>query len=284
MLRHRGVMTSTLRNYENLLRPFFAELGVDPAFYDVARIRTYVISQVGSRGRGAVRRMCSALRVFLRFLVAEGRVAPCLDRCVPTVTVWRLSSLPRYLEQADVARVIASCDQAKPHGLRDRAALLLLARLGLRAGDIVAMCLSDIDWSRGTLRVSGKSRREALLPLPQEVGDALLSYLEHGRPRISSERVFLTACAPHRPLGSHSAVYMIVRFALDRAGVQGAPSRGAHMLRHSAATAMLRSGSTLEAIGTVLRHQSSETTALYAKVDVGMLLEVAQPWPVVATC
>ena len=160
----------------------------------------------------------------------------------------------------------------------DHAILLLLSRLGLRAGDIVAMKLDDVDWRCGTLRVQGKSHREALLPLPQHVGDARLAYLERGRPRSEGTRMFLTVVAPTRPFASSSAVSDIVRFALARAGVRNPPSRGAHLLRHSAATAMLRAGSSLT-IATVLRHRSPETTAHYAKVDVAMLQQNAQPWP-----
>jgi integrase len=145
------------------------------------------------------------------------------------------------------------------------------------------MTLDDIDWRRGTLRVQGKSR-EAVLPLPQDVGDALLAYLERARPSSDCRRVFLTVPAPTRPFASSSAVSDIVRFALARAGVRNPPSRGAHLLRHSAATAMLRAGSSLETIATVLRHRSPDTTTHYAKVDVAMLLEIAQSWPGGATC
>jgi integrase/recombinase XerD len=195
------------------------------------------------------------------------------------VPQWRLSSLPRYLEAPDVERVVGSCDLTTGHGLRDYAILLLLSRLGLRAGDVVAMALDDIDWRRGTLRVQGKSHREAVLPLPQDVGDALLAYIQRGRPRSDSARAFLTVQAPTRPFASSSAVSDIVRFALARAGLQNPPSRGAHLLRHSAATAMLRAGGSLETIATVLRHRSPETTAHYAKVDVDMLQQIAQRWP-----
>jgi integrase len=199
--------------------------------------------------------------------------------CVPTVPQWRLSSLPRYLESADVERVIASCDVSTIKGLRDRAILLLLARLGVRAGDIIAMTVTDADWKHGTLRMRGKSRREAVLPLPQDVGDALLAYMESGRPRATTERMFLTVCAPIRPFTGPSSISEIVKVALRHAGIIDAPSRGAHLLRHSAATAMLRAGSSLDTIAVVLRHRSPDTTALYAKVDLEMLQLVVQCWP-----
>jgi integrase len=146
------------------------------------------------------------------------------------------------------------------------------------------MALDDIDWRRATLRVCGKGRREVLLPLPQDLGDAVLAYIKRGRPRSVSERLFLTVNAPTRPFASSATASDIVRAALERAGIRNPPSRGAHLLRHSAATAMLRSGVSLDTIATVLRHQSPDTTAYYAKVDVGMLQQVAQPWPAGASC
>lgn len=284
MLQHRGVTPRTLYRYRRVLDVFLATLGEDPAAYDVASIRAFVVAHLGRRGRGEARAAVTAIRSFLRFLVAEGRVSEGIEHCVPTVPQWRLASLPRYLEAPDVEHVVASCDLTTGHGLRDHAILLLLSRLGLRAGDIVWMTLDDIDWRRGTLRVRGKSHREAVLPLPQDVGDALLAYFERGRPRSDSARVFLTVPAPTRPFASSSAVSDIVRFALVRAGIRNPPNRGAHLLRHSAATAMLRAGSSLETIATVLRHRSPDTTAYYAKMDVAMLFEIAQPWPGGASC
>lgn len=279
MLRHRGITLHTLDRYSRVLDAFVAALGEDPSAYDVAAIRAFVAEDVGRRSADQTREAVIALRSFLRFLVAERRVPSGLEHCVPTVPQWSLSTLPRYLEAPEVERVVSSCDLTTGHGLRDHAVLLLLSRLGLRAGDIVGMMLDDIDWTQGTLRVRGKSHREAVLPLPQDVGDALLAYLKLGRPSSSSERVFLTVNAPTRPFASSSSVSDIVRFALVRAGVRNPPSRGAHLLRHSAATAMLRAGSSLDTIAAVLRHQSQQTTVHYAKVDVGMLQHVVQPWP-----
>ncbi|MGH6954864.1 MAG: site-specific integrase [Alphaproteobacteria bacterium] len=284
MRRHRGVAPSTGQRYQRVLRPFLAALGEDPSTYTVARVRAFVIEQLGCIGRGATRSAVTAIRAFLRFLVAEGRVPSGIAHCVPTVPQWRLASLPRYLEAPDVQRVVSSCDLTTGQGLRDHAILQLLSRLGLRAGDIVRATLGDFDWRRGTLRVRGKGRREVLLPLPQDVGDAVLAYLEHGRPPSTSERVFLAMYAPTRPFASSARVSDIVRVALQRAGITDPPSRGAHLLRHSAATAMLRSGGALDTIATVLRHQSPDTTAYYAKADVGMLQQVAQPWPGGASC
>jgi site-specific recombinase XerD len=284
MLRHRGVAPNTILRYQLALRPFLACLGEEPEGYDASRIRAFVVEQLGCRGRGECRSAVSAIRAFLRFLVAEGHLAPGIEHCVPTVPQWRLSSLPRYLEAPAVERVVSSCDLSRPQGLRDHAILLLLARLGLRGGDIVAMSVDDVDWTRGTLRVRGKGRRETLLPVPQDVGEAILGYLQRGRPRAAINRMFLTVFAPFRPFATSATVSDIVRVALQRAGIHDAPSRGAHLLRHSAATAMLRAGSSLDTIATVLRHQSSDTTAHYAKIDVEMLRQVAQPWPVGESC
>jgi integrase/recombinase XerD len=180
--------------------------------------------------------------------------------------------------------VVASCDLDKPHGVRDRAVLLLLARLGLRASDIFTMGLGDIDWHAGAVTVRSKGRREVRLPLPQDAGEALLDYVLHARPTADTDRVFLCANAAVRPFASLSSISDIVRLALKRAGITNAPSRGAHLLRHSAATAMLRSGATPDAIATVLRHRSTDTTAYYAKIDIDLLRTVAQPWPEVSPC
>ena len=179
-------------------------------------------------------------------------------------------------------RGLATCDLTTAIGVRDRAVLLLLARLGLRAGDVAALQWRDIDWHAGTLCVAGKSQRATRLPLPQEVGEAMLTYVAQARPRVSSPHVFLTTLAPLRPL-SPKAVTALVARALRRAQV-ACPHYGAHVLRHSAATTMLRQGVSLPSIGAVLRHASVETTAHYAKVDIDLLHIVARPWPEVLSC
>jgi integrase len=174
--------------------------------------------------------------------------------------------------------VVTACHPASPVAARDRAIILLLARLGLRAGDVVALRLADLDWSGGRIRLAGKTRQENWLPMPQEVGDAVLHYLQDARPDVDDTHVFLTAIAPRKPLGGSSTVSGVVTRALKRAAVD-APRFGAHVLRHSAATHMLRDGASLEAIAVVLRHRSLESTAHYAKVDVALLRRIAQPWP-----
>jgi integrase/recombinase XerD len=273
---HRGVSERTLRLRRHVMRRLLPALGDDPATYDAALVRRVILDEARRSSSAYVRTMTMTLRSYLRFLVASDRCRPWLDYAVPTVPHWRLSSLPRYLPMADVERLIASCDVATPAGIRDRAILLLLARLGLRAGDVLAMRFDDIDWAEGRLRVCGKGRREVCLPLPQDVGDALLDYFNQARPNADYARIFLRAIAPYRPVKSISSV---VRLGLERAGITAAPSRGARLLRHSAATAMLRAGVTLDAVGVVLRHRSTDTTMHYAKVDIAMLRPIAQPWP-----
>jgi site-specific recombinase XerD len=204
-----------------------------------------------------------------------------MEYAIPGFASWQLSSVPRFLVAEDVERLIGSCtDDAS--GLRDRAVLLLLARLGLRASEVAQLKFTDIDWRNGSITVCGKGRRQDSLPLPQEVGNAILIYLTQGRPSLRVSEVFTSVVAPFRAL-TRAAVTHIVRSALRRAGVK-APINGAHVLRHSAATTMLRQGASLAAVGAVLRHRCPMTTAHYAKVDFGLLSEIAQPWPEVSSC
>ncbi len=284
MVRHRGVKERTIDRYTRIVARMLPALGNNPASYDASLVRRVFLEEVRDLTRVYAKTFVSALRAFLRFLAVEGRCRPHLDRAVPTIPEWKLSALPRYIGAEDIERIIASCDLGKTHGLRDRAVLLLLARLGLRAGDIVAMKLGDLDWETGVVRVRGKGRKEVCLPLPQDAGDALIEYIVRARPATGIDRVFLCAQVPVRPFASSATVSDIVRFALKRAGVSNPPSRGAHLLRHSAATAMLRAGLGLDAIATVLRHKSTDTTAYYAKVDIELLRGVAQPWPEVPPC
>jgi len=252
--------------------------------YDAELVRQMVLEAAHRNSRPQIKTITTALRGYLRFLSAQGACRAGLDQAIPVIPQWRLSALPRYLPPADVERLIGSCDLTKPHGIRDRAILLLLARLGLRAGDVFDLRLEDVAWEDGTLRVSGKARQAVRLPLPQDAGDALLQYLERVRPRVDDERIFLRSSAPYRAFSGSRAISDVVRLAVKRAGITNPPSHGAHLLRHSAATGMLRAGATLEAIGALLRHRSADTTAYYAKVDVPMLQRIAQPWPGAVSC
>lgn len=276
---HRGLSERTIARHLRHLHKLLPELGMETLDYNAARIRDVVREWRGRTGPADLRTITSALRSYLRYLAGVGLCRPNLDHAIPPVLQWRLSSLPRYLAAADVERVITSCDQLTRGRLRDRAILLLLARLGLRAGDVAGLRLNDIEWTSGMVRLSGKARRQIRLPLPQDVGDALLAYIEQERPRVNQEAVFLTMIAPYRSFAQSSHVSTIVALALKRAGISDPPSTGACLLRHSAATSMLRSGATLEAVGTVLRHRSLDMTAHYAKVDVAMLEQITQSWP-----
>jgi site-specific recombinase XerD len=282
--RHRGISERTIDRYGRMVMRLVATLGAEPASYEASLIRQAVLDEVKDTSAAYAKTITTALRCYLRFLGASGECRQELIHAVPTVPQWRLSALPRYLPLDDVERLIGACDTSKTSGIRDRAILLLLSRLGLRGGDVLGLRLDHICWADGTLRVSGKGRREVCLPLPQDAGDALLDYISHARPTSESDAVFLRSCAPYRPFAVSSSISSVVKLALARAGISDPPSHGANLLRHSAATSMLRAGATLDTIGTVLRHRSATTTAHYAKVDIPMLLQVVQPWPEQLSC
>ncbi len=281
--QHCGTTDQTIERYLYEVSRWLPALGINPADYNATTIRDVVLTQGPHRSRASVRLTATILRTYLRFLSACGKCRPELLHAVPSVTRRRLTTLPRYASPATIERIIASCDTTTPIGLRDRAIILLLARLGLRAGDVWQLRLADIDWANALLHVHGKGRRSTRLPLPQDAGDAVLAYIERVRPTVRQERVFLRAQAPFTPFASSAEIAGIVARVLARGGIEGVPP-GAHMFRHSLATGMLRTGASLESVGSILRHQSPDTTAIYAKVDVAMLAKVAQPWPGDASC
>lgn len=284
MQQQRGTCESTLSNYGIHICELVKRVGDEPTRWDARSLREFILEGGRTCGWAAAKKRTTALRMLLRFLVAEGRCASELHGAIPVLVHRRLSSLPRYLAADDVERVIASCDRGSAVGQRDRAILLLLARLGFRAGDIVQLRLKDIDWKGAWLHVSGKGRRETRLPLTQELGDALVTYLKRGRPQTDTDVVFVRSRAPFRQFRSHCAVSVIVDRAFARASVIR-PSRGAaHLLRHSVAASMIRHGASLHEVATLLRHRSVTTTEIYAKVDVTALRLIAQPWPEVPSC
>jgi site-specific recombinase XerD len=274
MRQERGARDSTLDNYENTLTRFLDELGADPTDYTASAVRDFTLDYSKRVGRGRIQSVAVATRAFLRFLAATGRCSVSLVHAVPSFPSWSLATTPRFIEPEGVDRVIAACEGEQR--LRDRAIILLLARLGMRAGEVANLELSHIDWAEAHLTITGKTRRPERLPLTQEIGDALIAYIERARPRLPSARLFFTEFAPVRPL-NRGTIKCLVRRALERAGVDCA-HRGAHVLRHSAATGMLRRGVSLAGVGAVLRHRSPAMTLHYAKVDFGLLSEVAQPW------
>lgn len=277
MKQHRGLTDSTLDIYVDVIADFLEALGDDPHVYEARQLRAFVTVRVGPNGVWRAKGIVVALRAYLRFLGASGKVPLGLEHALPTFSTRPLASLPRYIERDALERVIDSCDPVTLGRTRDRAVILLLARLGLRAGEVAHLRLSDIDWRQGRIAVSSKNRRPEWLPLPQDVGDAILTWVRDERPAIGTPHVFTTMKAPHRPL-TRASVTHVARAAFLRAGVKP-PVNGAHTLRHSAATAMLRDGASLAGVGAVLRHRSPGTTAIYAKVDFGLLSEIAQPWP-----
>jgi site-specific recombinase XerD len=280
--RERGVTSETIRRFRQEVDRWIEALGTEPANYNAAAIRSIVLNQGSERSRSSVRMTVTVLRTFLRFTIGQGLCAPSLLHAVPPAMQRKLSTVPRIIPRPTIENIIASCGTATPVEVRDRAILLLLARLGLRAGDVWQLRLSDIDWRGGRLRLHGKGRRGAILPLPQDVGDALITYIEDVRPIVATDRVFLRVQAPFTPLRSSAEIAGIVARILKRGGFSGLPT-GAHVFRHSLASAWLRSGADLDQIGVALRHTSRDTTAIYAKVDVEMLAAVAQPWPGVAS-
>ena len=280
----RAVSDVTIQSHTFKLKALLAVFGSDPATCDAAAIRRTIIAIAETSSRFYTRNLIATLRHHLRFLAERGECPTHLVEAIPILSARRADTLPRHLEPDRVEALIAACDPAAAAGKRDRAVLLLLARLGLRAGDIVSMRLDAVIWDEGALRVCGKGRREVKLPLPQDVGEALFDYVQNARPVVAADRLFLRTIPPFAPLASSPAVSHLVKRALERAGITDAPSRGAHMLRHSAATGMLRAGATIESIASILRHRSVETTNIYARVDVRILGGIAQPWPGARSC
>jgi len=277
MRDRRGLAAATIGHSLPVAQALLSTVSDNPAQLDAACVRKFVLEYIRRHAPASAGCVTTIVRCFLRWLVMQGRCATDLTAAVPKVPTWRLARLPRYIPAADVEHILEACDRPSSVTWRDRAMLLLLARLGLRACDVVGLRLNDIEWQQGRLRVVGKGRRESRLPLPQDVGDAVLGYLEIERPTAATDHVFLTARTPIRPIGL-SGLRDVVGRAVERAGVE-TPSRGTHILRHSLASRLLREGATLDTIGALLRHRDIATTALYAKVDIGLLRQVAQPWP-----
>ncbi len=283
--RERALAEGTITAYRPLVRAFVAEhCGGGAARLDAVRsqdVRDFLLARVRRMAPKRAQYMGTALRSFLRFLFLRGETGTDLALAVPTVRQWRLSSVPRYIPARDVERLLRACDPSSITGRRDHAVLLLLARLGLRASEVGALELGDLRWREGEIVVRGKGMVRDRLPLLPDVGEALALYIRKDRPPGSSRRVFLCRRAPHRGFAHPSTVTTIVARALLRAGLAPA-TRGAHLLRHSLATGMVRRGASLAEIGQVLRHRSPNTTEIYAKLDFGALRDVALPWPTTA--
>jgi len=282
LTQERGLSRATVINYRPVVHQFlsgrFATGAIrldDIRLTDVTR---FVSRHAHAFSPGRVKLMLTALRAFFRFLRLTGETAIDLASSGLSVADWRLARVPQSIPAEQVTQLLRHCDQQTRVGQRDYTIVLLLARLGLRAGEVVGLTLDDIDWDAGAVVVRGKGGRQDRMPLPGDVGEALANYLRHGRPPCRSRRVFICARAPRRGFTSSVAVCTIVRRALARAGLHP-PSKGAHLLRHTLASEMLRRGASLAEIGEILRHRHPDTTAIYAKVDLGALRVVAPPWP-----
>jgi site-specific recombinase XerD len=281
LVGERGLAATTVRRYENTARRFLQEqvLAGDvftPAALTGVDINAFLLRECGRVSAGSAKGRVAELRSILRFLYLQDITALPLGTAVPPVGGWRLATLPPpTMAAADVQRLLDSCDRSSAVGIRNFAIMTLVARLGLRSIEVARLELRDVDWRAGELVVRGKGRRQDRLPLPVQVGEALVAYLSSGRCPQGGRRLFLTCRAPRGPIRA-DLVGDVVERACIRAGL---PAAGPHRLRHALASELLRRGAGLVAIGQVLRHQDLATTALYAKVDLDALRQVAQPWP-----
>ena len=280
LLAERALTPGTATVYVTAIRPFIASFDsgerLELERVTAVEVNAFVLAEVRRRPGTSVRSVATALRSLLTFLHLQGLVPRSLTAAVPGVGAWRQAGLPQPLDPGELRRLLASCDRRTAVGRRDFAMLLLMGRLGLRCGEVAGLTLGDIDWRAGELTVYGKGRRDDRLPLPVDIGRALAAYLRRGRPPGALDRtVFVRTLAPHRRLTS-SGVSRAVHYAAERAGLG---PLGAHRLRHTAATELLRAGATLPEVGQVLRHRRVFSTAIYAKVDDDALRRLARPWP-----
>src|SRR5215831_5789728 len=277
-----GLALSTRQTYGRIVRGFITACfgGRAPHWPSLtAAMITTFVRQAAARRRGAGRMLPAvAVRSFLRFLVFRGEIQPGMEAAAPLPPQWKQSALPPRLRPEDIEQVLAVYQEGTAIGLRDRAILYLLARLGLRAQDVALLCLDDIDWVDGRFDLRpGKTRRARSLPLPQDVGQAIVAYLQGGRPRSDSRHVFLRCRPPFQPV-TRSAVWWMVRQVFQHAGIVTRPGIASHIFRHTAASQMLNHGASFKDVADVLGHQSLQTTAIYAKLELEALAAVALPW------
>jgi site-specific recombinase XerD len=278
LVRERGLTAGTIVGYRHAATLFLAALddgGVDLERLTESDVNGFLVAECARHNVAGAKNLVTGLRSLLRFFHVEGITAASLSGAVPTVAGWSGSSLPRGIDSGSVKRLLGGCDRRTTKGRRDFAILMLLTRLGMRAGEVTALELGDIDWRGGKITVRGKGNRLECLPLPVDVGNALAGYARRGRPRNEHREFFLRVLAPHRGL-TVGAINVIVHAACDRARL---PSIGTHRLRHTVASELLRRGAGLGEIGQLLRHRSIASTAIYARVDTAALSQLARPWP-----
>jgi site-specific recombinase XerD len=280
----RGLANNSVLVYGSFIRDFINSQNTGdgrilPNAFDAITIRNHLLARSKGRSAEYTRLMAVALRSFCHFLFLHGNTPRDLYESVPSVRKWQQSAVPTFLTPEQEEALIATTDRSTPRGCRDYAVLLLLARLGLRSGEIVALELGDIHWRSGELVVHGKGQMVEHVPLPSEVGDAIATYLRDARGASASRRVFLRMLAPRVGLAGPAAIGHIVRLAFARAGLRPACRGAAHLFRHSLATTMIRHGASMAEIAEVLRHRSQVSTAIYAKVAFEDLRGVARSWP-----
>ena len=279
LAQERGLVAGTIRRHvrdaELFLTEYLARDQGDFGALTPGEVTDFVLRECRRRGPGSARNLVASLRSLLRFCYLQGHTARQLAPAVPAAAGWRGGALPRGVDAGQVSRLLRSCDRRTVMGRGDYAILVLLSRLGLRVGEVAALSLDDIDWRHGEIVIRGKGGRRERLPLPADAGQALAGYLSGGRPALAGRLLFLRVLAPRDGL-SPTGIATVVRAACDRAGL---PRAGAHRLRHSAASEMLRVGAGLPEVAQVLRHASLATTAIYAKVDRAALRSLARPWP-----
>lgn len=281
--QERRLAPATVFNYLAFARRFLAQNIHDGEVrFDLLKAADVVcfVQREAARLHHAKRAklMTTSLRSFLQYLRYRGFIKADLRDSVPTVASWSMTSLPQALSSEDVKRLLSCCNRDTAIGCRNAAILLLLARLGLRAGEVVSLEIEDLDWEGGEICIRGIGTSADRLPLPREVGAALADYLCHVRPVCSSRRLFIRMRAPNVGFANSTSISCLVRRALDHAGLDPA-HKGAHLLRHTVATQMLRQGASLRESGEVLRHRSQQTTMIYTKVDLDLLRPLALPWP-----
>jgi integrase/recombinase XerD len=279
----RGATARTRCEYTRYVREYIDSR--HGATIEVARLRAadligFVVERAGRCAAGTAKLVATSLRSFLRFLQVHGLCEARLVGAIPTVPNWKLARLPKTLDDEQLRALLDAFDRASDTGRRDYAMALCMSHLGLRAGEVARLAIDDINWRAGTLRIAvGKARRDGTLPLPVNVGQAIATYVRRARPSTAERRVFVRhRVGAGRPLSS-SAVCSAIRRGFARSGARNVLSMGAHALRHTAATRMLRSGASLKDLADVLRHRSLDTTAIYTKVDLPTLAAVALPWP-----